>query len=185
MMKKFLSLLTVEILISTLILTVSAESSTLIKRIDNDTIDPDCTNNSWVFPTYLTVNPNLYNGDARRDYTKRPEGNPTYEWMITKGGISTQNYQPLYCQLSVWLYDDTFTDPQAKYYAGGRLIQFIMGKINQNLAPGGWNVLPTVEVVDYHATPGNTLICGASVTASGLSDTTWTGADCVEIFAYK
>ena len=106
--------------------------------IDNDTIDSKYFNSRTGFPTYLTVNPNLYNGDARREVYNKYSSE--YTW-----GLKTRFYDSrggvLNVTWSVYLYDTYFTDTQARYgtLSGGGEMMFYLNSVNQNTAPAGWS----------------------------------------------
>lgn len=121
--------------------------------VDNDTIDSQYSNYRTGFSTYLSGLSNSYNHDARREVSSSGF-NSRYGWRNTLSLSNEVQYNPVYVQLSVYLYDNSFTDPQAGYYLDEELISFRISTINQNLAPGGWNTFSTQAMMDDVEVPG-------------------------------
>ncbi|MEG1411061.1 MAG: hypothetical protein RSB77_05965 [Bacilli bacterium] len=162
---KFLKSIILCLVFSSIPITAFAATTT----IDNDTnlgspyynrpygySTPNYTTNGW---QYRKAG---YNGDSR--LLSSGKANRNYNWAIER---SYKNVN-----IQVYLNDTQFTDPRAEYSvmtSNNKYSYTILKKLNQHLAPGGWN------------TVGNLNVNGAlslELTSSGSGNT---GADGIRI----
>ena len=149
--------------------------------IDNDTIASAVNVSRSGFPTYLTVNKNLYNGDARREVASNK--NSGYEYHSNHTMRNVHSGWNVYISLSVYLYDNSFTDPAANYYAGNVNAYYRIHSVNQRTAPGGWNTLPEVSRNTSYEEPNYFSFQSVSVSPSGNASG-YTGADGIRVYTY-
>ena len=89
----------------------------------------------------------------------------------------------VYISLSVYLYDNSFTDPAANYYAGNVNAYYRIHSVNQRTAPGGWNTLPEVSRNTSYEEPNYFSFQSVSVSPSGNASG-YTGADGIRVYTY-
>lgn len=141
--------------------------------IDNDDAQGYETS-SVGFATYLQDSM-LYYGDARRQLSNSPS-NGLYTWHYPVR-YKQGNF---YCGLRVFLYHDTFTDPAASYYGNcaNQYYTTLIGRINQNYAPAGWNAI-AVTTLEQLGQTGNRSSY-VDLRPSGTANC-YTGADAIEM----
>ena len=153
--------------------------------VDNDTSNPNYSNNSHTYTHYsgtwgIYLNSGL-NGDSRLRQSTTPA---SYEW-VWGGGISSQS--SISWIIKIYLANNSFTDTGASYEVFEDSLQYIpfcTFNINQNLAPSGYSQFSGVESGPsmsggYYLNPWYGL-----VTNSGLSGV-GTGSDaCYFLFTY-
>ena len=151
---------------------ITADAITVSHVIDNDPL-ASTGNTSYSSGFSYMTGSNCYNGDAQI----ASSGNSSYfyHWVhetTTLGGPKTVTVN-----LMVYLNHSNFTDPSAVYsvYQNGGALT--VGKINQNLAAGGWNTLSSVTAANFTQLK---MVCVDPSTYSGY----YTGADAVDVKYY-
>jgi hypothetical protein len=165
----------------TLGMTASATTSAT-RTIDNDSIASGYGNNDVRSAySYITAD-SLYNGDAR--CTSSINSDCRYYWSYP--GLA--NSTPEYFNISIGAYLNhlSFTDTAAKYYVNYfPNTYYLVGTINQNNAPAGWNYrtvynVQSLRVVNSEHT-GGYYSYDAFVEPSGRSNMN-TGADGLKVW---
>ena len=137
--------------------------------IDNDDISGNYSNSKNGFNTYITGS-SLYLNDARTQASGSSSN--VYQWNL--GNYSKFSTGTITLKLYAHLNHTSFTDPRADYYAHS-ISEAQVGYLNQNLAPGGWNLIGTTYITPYPST-SNACLKGACVRPSNLNGYT-TAAD--------
>lgn len=122
--------------------------------MDNDALSSSGTTNPWLngedfggynMPTYLKSS-QYYNGDARRGNTGSYDSTEgvygcQYVWKHFLAAHNTSFY--------VYLWDNSFTEPNASYGTYSTTYAVHYGTINQNTAPGGWSYVGSANLKGY------------------------------------
>lgn len=148
---------------------VSYASTTYNYYIDNDDISGNYSNTRNGFNTYITGS-SLYLNDART----QASGNSGYIYQWNLDDYSKFSTGTITLKLYAHLNHTSFTDPRAEYYAY-TIYDASVGYLNQNLAPGGWNLIGTTYITPYPST-SNACLYGAYVRPSNQNGYT-TAAD--------
>ncbi len=143
--------------------------------IDNDDAHGH-SNSTNGFSTYFTSSYH-YNGDARRQSSSSPS-NGLYRWIYKSSFLKTGTIN---ASLKAYLNDYSFTDPSARYYVnyGNTSVVKLVGTINQNTAPGGWNTIGSAYMAPIDST-GRNVSSFVQLSVSGKSGYN-TGADGIQI----
>ena len=152
---------------------ISAFAATNTYTVDNDDAQ-GYSNDSVGFKTYMQGK-NHYLGDARRQISGSPS-NAFYRWNFPV------NYKQgdFNCRLKVYLYDNSFTDRTAKYYANvaNSYTTDYIGWLNQDRAPIGWYTFTDVKL-EQIGQVGNR--CEFVEVIPSKATDTFTGADGIQI----
>ena len=176
-MKKFLKTAFTMLLLAALIISPSmnvyAFTVEETHTIDND--DAQGYSNSRVGFDTLFQAKNLYYQDARRQVCDS-DNNYYYYNFPTYG-----RYTTIYGRISAYLYDVSFTDPEADYMINDySQYQFAgAGYINQDLAAPGWNVIGTARTTPAATGAHRTRM--VEIAASKNHPTKNCGADAIKI----
>lgn len=159
------------VMISQCIVSAAAVSYT----IDNDDAHGH-SNYQNGFSTYFTSSYH-YNGDARKQPSSSPS-NGLYRWIYKNTFLKTGTIN---ASLKAYLNDYSFTDISARYYVnyGNTYVVKLVGTINQNTAPGGWNTIGSTSMAAIDST-GKNVSSYVQVSVSGKSGYN-TGADGIQI----
>lgn len=156
--------------------TLTANAYTVVHTyiIDNDDLQ-GYQNDRYGFDTLFNAS-NLYYQDARRQVcnSEYNEYRYIFPWYI--------RYTKIYGKISAYLYDVSFTDPEACYFINDNSQNVLSsaGYINQDLAAPGWNVIGPVEA-SFMSADGKYATTFAEVIAGKNHATKNCGADAIKI----
>lgn len=145
--------------------------------IDNDDAQ-GYSNRRSGFDTRIQAS-NLYYQDARKQSCNSVEN--YYEYILQDAYASRKTIQT---EVSAYLYNTAFTDPQAKYVCRGTYswsdFSLSVDYINQDLAAPGWNVIGTGQIFEGHS-DGINYLTSVVLYPSSTNSTKYCGADAIMI----
>ncbi len=146
--------------------------------IDNDDAQ-GYSNTRFMFDTWFKAD-TLYYQDARIQQCITPDNiTPGYIYQFP----SYSRYTPIYAKVSAYLYNISFTDPQALYEVECTKREFYKtaGTINQDLAAPGWNTIGTAVINGVTFQDGSYATSKVWLTPSKGNNSKYCGADAIKI----
>ena len=152
-----------------------AYTYTVTHIIDNDDAQ-GYSNDRYGFNTWFQAN-NLYYNDARKQVCN---SHYYYKYKFTKYYRYSSD---IYAQVSAYLYNINFTDPEANYYINDYLTDVYApaGYINQDLAATGWNVIGVAHTTLSIPDTGFRCTDAVEVWTSENHSTKYCGADAIRV----